>query len=220
MDLHMSTKSSTFAHKLIGTRLLKEKTMKIGIYGGSFNPVHFGHIGLVKWTLEHTDLDEIWMLVSPKSPHKTDRADLDSNYPQRLAAAREAMAKVEVPGKKIVVSDFELGLPIPSYTANTLRELQKAYHEHTFSLIIGEDNWKVFDKWREYEYILANYRIFIYPRHSASEEGKTIHTVSADLSRLCRDKNCQRPTVNYLSGAPLFDISSTEIRKKLQDSHI
>jgi len=170
--------------------------MKIGIYGGSFNPVHFGHIGLVKWVLENSDLDQIWMLVSPKSPHKTDRTDLDANYPQRLAAAREAMKDIP----RVVVSDFELSLPIPSYTANTLRELSKAYPEHEFSLIIGEDNWDVFDKWREWEYILDTYRIFIYPRHAKGKETPPFH--------------CQRSTVVYLSGAPYFDISSTEIRNK------
>lgn len=170
--------------------------MKIGIYGGSFNPVHFGHIGLVKWVLEHSDLDEIWMLVSPKSPHKTDRVDLDANYPQRLAAAREAMKDVP----RVVVSDFELSLPIPSYTANTLRELSKAYPEHDFSLIIGEDNWGVFDKWREVDYIINNYRIFIYPRHAKGNEKPTFSS--------------RRPNVLYLEGAPYFDISSTEIRNK------
>lgn len=172
--------------------------MKIGVYGGSFNPVHFGHIGLVKWVLEHSDLDAIWMLVSPKSPHKTDRVDLDANYPQRLAAAREAMKDMP----QVVVSDFELRLPIPSYTANTLRELSKAYPEHEFSLIIGEDNWEVFDKWREWEYILANYRIFVYPRHSKDSVSST--------------SNFQLPNVNYLTGAPYFDISSTEIRNKMK----
>ena len=171
--------------------------MKIGIYGGSFNPVHFGHIGLVKWVLEHSDLDQIWMLVSPKSPHKTDRVDLDANYSQRLEAARKAMKDVP----RVVVSDFELSLPIPSYTANTLRELTKAYPEHEFSLIIGEDNWDVFDKWREWEYILDTYRIFIYPRHQKSITDRSLNWDNF--------KN-----VHYLLGAPYFDISSTEIRNK------
>ena len=170
--------------------------MKIGIYGGSFNPVHFGHIGMVKWILEHTDLDEVWMLVSPKSPHKTDREDLDTNYAERVAAAREAMRDVS----HVVVSDFEDHLPRPSYTANTLRELRKAYPEHEFSLIIGEDNWKVFDKWREWEYILSEYRVFVYPRRSDT----------ADAVRR------EAKNVVFLSEAPYFDVSSTEIREKTQ----
>ena len=170
--------------------------MKIGIYGGSFNPVHFGHIGMVKWILEHTDLEEVWMLVSPKSPHKTDREDLDTNYAERVAAAREAMKAVP----HVVVSDFEDHLPRPSYTANTLRELRKAYPEHEFSLIIGEDNWNVFDKWREWEYILSEYRVFVYPRRSDT----------ADAVRR------EAKNVVFLSEAPYFDVSSTEIREKTQ----
>jgi len=166
---------------------------KIGIYGGSFNPVHFGHIGLVKWVLAHCDLDEIWMLVSPKSPLKTEREDLDKNYAQRLEAAKEAMKDVP----NVVVSDFEAHLPLPSYTANTLRELRQQYPEHDFSLIIGEDNWRVFDKWREWQYILANYRILVYPRRSENPMPPIENT-----------------NVVYLKDAPYFDISSTEIRNK------
>ncbi len=183
---------------------------KVGIYGGSFNPVHFGHIGLVKWVLEHSDLDEIWMLVSPKSPLKTDRADLDANYAERLAAAEKAVKdarieRIELPDgsqKHVVVSDFERNLPLPSYTANTLRELKRTYPEHAFSLIIGEDNWDVFDKWREWEYILENYRVFVYPRH-----GKKSGQKSAKEAL----KN-----VVFLQEAPYFDVSSTEIREKMQ----
>lgn len=170
--------------------------MNIGIYGGSFNPVHFGHIGMMKWILEHTDLDEVWMLVSPKSPHKTDREDLDSNYAERVAAAREAVKDLP----HVVVSDFEDRLPRPSYTANTLRELRNTYPEHTFSLIIGEDNWNVFDKWRNWQEILLNHRVFVYPRKS--ENAGNPKTVA---------KN-----VVFLSEAPYFDISSTEIREKMQ----
>jgi nicotinate-nucleotide adenylyltransferase len=121
---------------------------------------------------------------------------LDENYVQRFEAAKKAVQEAGL--ERVVVSDFEAGLPLPSYTANTLRELRKKYPEHEFSLIIGEDNWDVFDKWREYEYILQNYRIFIYPRHSNSKEKKNF--------------NCPLSNVNYLSGAPYFDISSTEIR--------
>lgn len=170
--------------------------MNIGIYGGSFNPVHFGHIGMIKWILEHTDLDEVWMLVSPKSPHKTDREDLDTNYAERVAAAREAVKDLP----HVVVSDFENKLPRPSYTANTLRELRNTYPEHTFSLIIGEDNWNVFDKWRNWEEILQNHRVFVYPRRSET------------AGNLATEKK----NVVFLSQAPYFDISSTEIREKMQ----
>ena len=131
--------------------------MKIGIYGGSFNPIHFGHIGLAQWVIEHTDLDELWLMVSPNNPLKDKNILADEQ--DRLLEAKEAIEQLGDKGIGIVVSDFEFALPRPTYTANTLRELQKQYPEHDFTLIIGEDNLEIFDKWREYQYILDNYRI-------------------------------------------------------------
>ena len=164
--------------------------MKIGIYGGSFNPVHFGHVGLAKWVIEHTDLDELWLLVSPNNPLKP--AGMLAPEDERLAAVREAVK--DIPGLK--ASDFEFSLPRPSYTANTLRTLQKAYPEHEFTLVIGEDNLSIFTQWREYEYILENFRVFVYPRN--------LNTLS----------NPSTPKgVIFLKDAPLFDISSTAIRR-------
>lgn len=167
--------------------------MKVGIYGGSFNPIHFGHIGLADYVLAHTDLDEVWMLVSPNNPMKD--ASILADEHQRLEAVRQAIAG----HTGIVASDFEFSLPRPSYTANTLRELAKAYPEHTFSLIIGEDNWCIFDRWRESDYILSNYRIIVYPRHAGTQK-----TSPYPMS----DK------VMYMDGAPYFDISSTELRQR------
>ena len=132
--------------------------MQIGIYGGSFNPVHFGHVGLAKWVAEHTDLDEVWMMVSPNNPLKDSRELADEQV--RLAGVRKAIEGIP----HVVASDFEFHLPRPSYTANTLRALVAAYPQHTFSLIIGEDNLRILPRWREWEYIVANYRIFVYPR--------------------------------------------------------
>ena len=99
--------------------------MKIGIYGGSFNPIHFGHIGLAKWVIENTDLDEVWLMVSPNNPLK-DKSIL-ADEQERLAAAKEAICKTENGKRKtenekqILVSDYEFHLPRPTYTANTLR---------------------------------------------------------------------------------------------------
>ena len=101
----------------------------IGIYGGSFNPVHFGHVGLAKWVIENTDLDELWLLVSPNNPLKP--AGILAPEEERLAAVREAVK--DIPGVK--ASDFEFGLPRPSYTANTLRELQKKYPDISQELV-------------------------------------------------------------------------------------
>ena len=168
--------------------------MRIGIYGGSFNPVHFGHVGLAKWVIEHTDLDELWILVSPNNPLKS--KDSLASEQERLAAVQEAVR--DIPHVK--ASDFEFALPRPSYTANTLRELQKKYPEHEFTLVIGEDNLAIFDKWREYEYIMANYRIFVYPRKSCSPIED------------CRLKIEDFKELKFFKDAPYFNISSTEIR--------
>ena len=168
---------------------------KIGIYGGSFNPVHFGHVGLAKWVIENTDLDELWLLVSPNNPLKP--AGILAPEEERLAAVREAIK--DIPHVK--ASDFEFSLPRPSYTANTLRELQKAYPEHTFTLIIGEDNIAIFDKWKEWEYIASNFRVFVYPRNGSS---------------MMEDFKLKREdflSLVYLKEAPTFDISSTAIRR-------
>lgn len=201
--------------------------MKIGIYGGSFNPVHFGHLGLAQYVLKHSDLDEVWMLVTPNNPLKDSGILVDENI--RLTALREAIDHLSLNGatlngeaakqgasplnsaalnaegsKRLLASDFEFSLPRPSYTANTLRELQKAYPEHEFSLIIGEDNWLLFDRWRESDYILSHFRIFVYPRHSIdASEGKDISTPD---------------NVVFLHGAPYFDISSTELRNASRTS--
>ena len=169
--------------------------MKVGIYGGSFNPVHFGHVGLAKWVMEHTDLDELWLLVSPNNPLKP--AGILAPEEDRLAAVREAVK--DIPHVK--ASDFEFGLPRPSYTANTLRELQKAYPEDEFTLVIGEDNLAIFDQWKEYEFIASNFRIFVYPRNLNNQ------SIPSNPSIL------NNPNIIYLSEAPTFDISSTAIRR-------
>jgi nicotinate-nucleotide adenylyltransferase len=178
--------------------------MKIGIYGGSFNPVHFGHVGLAKWVIEHTDLDELWLLVSPNNPLKP--ADMLAPEQERLAGVQEAVKGIP----HVKVSDFEFSLPRPSYTANTLRELQKAYPQHTFTLIVGEDNIAIFNQWREYEYIMQNYRIFVYPR-----KGSHFQASGHPEERSFRETVFQAKPVmeiRYLSDAPYFDISSTQLR--------
>ena len=170
---------------------------RIGIYGGSFNPVHFGHVGLAKWVIEHTDLDELWLLVSPNNPLKD--AHILAPEQERLEGVREAIK--DIPGLK--ASDFEFSLPRPSYTANTLRELQKAYPDCEFTLVIGEDNLAIFPQWREYEFILENFRIFVYPR-----KGENLSTSET----VCPAKPVKE--IRFLSEAPLFDISSSAIRRE------
>ena len=115
---------------------------------------------------------------------------------ERLEAVREAIKDI----KGLKASDFEFSLPRPSYTANTLRALRKAYPEHEFTLVIGEDNLAIFTQWREWEYILENYRVFVYPRNLNNQNNPNIPS---------------NPNIVYLKDAPLFDISSTAIRSSL-----
>ena len=189
----------------------------IGIYGGSFNPVHFGHVGLAKWVIENTDLDELWLMVSPNNPLKP--ANLLAPEGERLAAVREAVK--DIPHVK--ASDFEFSLPRPSYTANTLRELQKTYPDTEFTLIIGEDNIAIFDCWREYEFILANFRIFVYPRReNLSDDGLTAKRSNSPQDGLTTQwsNSVAVKEIRYLSGAPLFDISSTQIRNQQAKAYV
>ena len=179
-------------------------TMQIGIYGGSFNPVHFGHVGLVKWVAEHTDLDEVWMMVSPNNPLKDSRELADEQV--RLAGVRKAIEGIP----HVVASDFEFHLPRPSYTANTLRALAAAYPQHTFSLIIGEDNLRILPRWREWEYIVSHYRIFVYPRRGARSGQWAVGSGQWAVGSGQLPDNAQ---ISILEGAPYFDISSTEIRQ-------
>lgn len=167
--------------------------MNIGIYGGSFNPVHFGHTGLAQWIVEHTDLDEVWMLVTPNNPIKPTSMLADEQI--RLTTVKNAVADIP----RVVASDFEFNLPRPSYTANTLRELLAHYPEHQFTLIIGEDNWFIHERWREWEWIKSNIRIFVYPRRQPAPSS-----------------NEKSECPYMLQNAPYFDISSTEIRQAQQ----
>ena len=181
---------------------------KIGLFGGSFNPVHFGHIELAKWVIANTDLDELWLMVSPNNPLKD--AGILTPEAERLAAVQKAVADIP----RVEASDFEFTLPRPSYTANTLRALQKTYPQHDFTLIIGEDNLAIFTRWREYEYILENFRIFVYPRRLSGEAGLSAQRSFSEtvLQRSGLTASAVKE-VRFLKNAPLYDISSTAIRR-------
>lgn len=171
--------------------------MKVGIFGGSFDPIHMGHVNLAKYVLSHTDLDEVWLMVSPRNPLK-DHGPVATDE-QRLAMAR--LAVEDIPGIK--VSDFEFSLPIPSYTYLTLTRLREAYPDIDFRLIIGGDNWADFDRWRNPEEILTEFGVIVYPR-----PGENLKIPS-------HNSQCTSHNVTLLEGAPKMPISSTQIRTLL-----
>lgn len=132
--------------------------MKTGIFGGSFNPIHNGHIALAKAALEQCGLDEVWLMVSPQNPLKQETDLLADNL--RYEMVQQALQGVD----GIVASDYEFHLPKPSYTWNTLQHLSKDYPNRQFTLIIGGDNWAHFERWRHWKDILRNYDVVVYPR--------------------------------------------------------
>ena len=178
--------------------------MKVGIFGGSFDPIHEGHVNLAKYVLEHTDLDEVWLMVSPLNPLKPQ--GYFATNEQRLAMARLAVA--DIPGVK--VSDFEFNLPIPSYTYKTLVELKKAYPDKDFRLIIGGDNWANFDRWRNPREILSEFGVIVYPR-----PGETLFSLDAGI--WSQESDIPQKII-LLEKAPQMPVSSTEIRQHLHSN--
>ena len=132
---------------------------KIGIFGGSFNPIHGGHIALAQAVQKQCGLDEVWLMVSPQNPLKRNDSDLlDDSL--RFAMAQRALEGVE----GVVACDYEFHLPKPSYTWNTLQHLAKDYPDYTFILLIGGDNWAHFQRWRHWQDILWHHDIIVSPR--------------------------------------------------------
>ena len=158
--------------------------MKVGLYFGSFNPIHIGHLVIANHLAEHSDLDQIWFVVTPHNPFKKKSSLLD-NY-QRLEMVYRATKEYT----KLKPCDIEFNLPQPNYTINTLAYLQEKYPDYTFSLIMGEDNLKSFHKWKNYKLILENHHIYVYPRISKNKietpfDGhKKIHHIDAPIMEL------------------------------------
>lgn len=170
--------------------------MRIGIFGGSFNPIHTGHTRLGQWLVRKNYVDELWFMVSPLNPLKQDSTEL---LPDEL---RLQLARLAVEGKAgLRVSDFEMHRPRPSYMVHTLAQLRQAYPQHEFLLIIGADNWLRFNQWRNSEEIMLHHRLLVYPR-----PGYALDTASM-------------PQGVSLVATPLFDISSTQIRQAIANGH-
>lgn len=167
---------------------------KIGVFGGSFNPIHKGHIAMARELLEKEHLDEIWFMVSPLNPFKTAAADLLADD-LRLEMTRKALADEP----RLKVSDYEFHLSKPSYTWDTLRHLSMDYPDDQFVLIIGADNWAAWDRWCHADDILKHYEVIIYPRKGHSVEVASL------------------PEGVSLASMRLYEMSSSEVRKKVQE---
>ena len=169
---------------------------RVALYFGSFNPIHKGHIALAEWVVEQGLCDELIFIVSPQNPLK-EQGDLAPEF-SRYEMCEMACQASRYPDR-IKVSAVEFVLEKPSYTINTLRYLRENFgSEMQFSILLGADNIENFDKWREYEEILSDYRLLVYPR-----EGYSVEKFA--------DK------IKFLADAPLFDFAATDIRKAIAE---
>ena len=166
--------------------------MKIGLFFGSFNPIHIGHKVIASYLVDFTDLDKVMFVVSPQNPLKQKISLLDQYH--RLQIIR---AEVE-DNSKLEVSDIEFDMPKPSYTIDTLVRLKEKYPENDYSIIMGSDNLQNFHKWKNYEQILEDYSVYVYPRpgYEISGSHKNIHVIE---------------------GVPQMEISSSFIRKSIKE---
>ena len=169
--------------------------MKIGLYFGTFNPIHVGHMIIANHIAEFSDLDEVWFVVTPHNPFKKKNTLLADNH--RFQMVR--IATEDYP--KLNPSNIEFGLPQPNYTVNTLTHLYEKYPQHHFSLIMGEDNLQSFHKWKNYETILKNHQLYVYPRVYKDYEKSKFH---------------DHEKVQFID-APIVEISSTFIRKGIKN---
>ena len=167
--------------------------MNIGLFGGSFNPIHNGHIALARQLLTLAALDEVWFMVSPQNPLKQSADLLDDRL-------RFLLARIALHGEQgLRASDYECALPCPSYTWNTLQHLHHDYPQHTFVLLIGADNWQRFPQWYRGADILRDHQVVVYPR-----QGSDIDPASL-------------PSSVTLVDTPLLPVSSTDIRQRVRN---
>lgn len=168
---------------------------KIGLYFGTFNPIHIGHLIIANHFAEYTDVDEVWFIVTPKSPFKVKKTLLENHH--RYEMVYRATEKYD----KLYPNRIEFNLPQPNYTVKTLAHLKEKYPEKDFVLIMGEDNLKSLHKWKNYEVILQHYTIFVYPR----------------LSELTIPPELENHQNIHKINAPIMEISSSFIRNAIRE---
>jgi nicotinate-nucleotide adenylyltransferase len=175
---------------------------KIGLYFGTFNPIHVGHLIISNYMVGYTNLDEIWFVVSPLNPLKKKESLLEDYH--RLNLVKIAIEQ----NPKLKACDEEFNLPIPSYTINTLTYLKEKYLDYEFNLIMGEDNLRSFKKWKNHEQILKSHYLYVYPRALTAQEEI--------------DNDSERNTFNHPKiikcDAPIMKISSSFIRKAIYEN--
>ncbi|WP_292009011.1 nicotinate (nicotinamide) nucleotide adenylyltransferase [Chryseobacterium sp.] len=169
---------------------------KIGLFFGSFNPIHIGHLILANYILEHSDMEELWFVVSPQNPFKDKKSLLNDH--NRLDMVQLAIKNYP----KMRVSNVEFSLPKPSYTVDTLTYLHEKYPEYSFSLIMGEDNLKSLPKWKNSEALIKNHQIIVYPRVFQEENQHSNYFQHDNI---------------HLVKAPIIELSATEIRNMIKD---
>lgn len=169
--------------------------MKVGLYFGTFNPIHAGHLIIANHMAEYSDLDQVWLVVTPHNPHKKKNTLLDDHHRlQMVFLATENYTKLKP-------SDIEFRLPQPNYTVHTLAHLQEKFPTYEFSLIMGEDNLNSLHKWKNYEVIIQNHDIYVYPRLNSGETDTQL-TANARIHRI---------------NAPILELSSTFIRESIKE---
>jgi nicotinate-nucleotide adenylyltransferase len=178
--------------------------MKVGLYFGTFNPIHVGHLVIANYMADMTDMDEIWLVVSPQNPLKK-KSTLLADY-HRLALVNEAIAE----NSKLKASDIEFKLPMPSYTTTPLVYLKEKYPEKEFALIMGEDNLRTFHKWKNHEVILENHAIYVYPRALTEVELESHNVDSPNDFR-------SHSNVHFCNDVPVMKISSSFIRRQIKE---
>ena len=180
------------------------------MFFGTFNPIHVGHLIIANHMADHTDLEQVWLVVTPQNPMKKKSTLLADHH--RLAMARRALEY----NTRLKVSDIEFHLPKPSFTVNTLAYLQEKHPEHEFALIMGEDNIRTLHKWKNSEVIVGNHEIYVYPRAFTPEELTELEEQSGGLNVGHADRLGDKARV-HLVDAPVMRVSASFIRKSIKE---